>query len=102
MVREVPHEGGGGGVGFGFGLRPFCRIALPLRSRDLHLRGCIRGLRASLAGCHQKMVVGGLVWFGLGQRLPRTPRPTVSATVPARLHWVGRSRLSQSQGVPDC
>ena len=27
--------------------------------------------------------------FGLGQRLPWTPRSTVSATVPARLDWVG-------------
>ena len=43
---------------------------------------------------------GGLVWFG--PSLPRTTRPTVSATVPARLDWVGRSRLSRSQGVPDC
>ena len=46
--------------------------------------------------------VRGGVWFGLGQRLPRMTRPTVSATVPARLDWVGRSRLSRSQGVPDC
>ena len=39
----------------------------------------------------------GGVWFGLGQRLPRTPRATVSATVPARPDWVGRFRLSRSQ-----
>ena len=51
---------------------------------------------------HRAVTSSRGVWFGLGQRLPRTTKPTVSATVPARLDWVGRSWLSRSQGVPDC
>ena len=63
-----------------------------------------RPLAAGPSIWHLSLVTRRAVWFGLVwvNPLPRTPRPTVSPTVPARLDGVGRSRLPRSQGVPDC